>query len=549
MDALTGEGLPFATLAYGGEGAYTNADGEYALTPGTADSVFISFIGYTTQATTLAALRADPVARLQAGVAQLTEIVVRGEDERLYRMLQRCRDDLRQWPGSVAKGYFQLATTLDGMPVEFMQNYYNVNFSGTGIAALSLKAGRVAVHTKDSISYRSLGTSQSIARLTLTERVPDFGDHPLQLTRGALKRNYYLSEVPEFSDAQTIHLRFEPKREGRQLFSGELWMDATTARLRKLVLRHPALVQHPLSPISDDDRIGAFDVEFVYTFAGRLLRSLQWQFSYDHHTRTADRGVVTNRVAADCSLICFDTEVPFFPPRISYSGDYGDYRKLAFFPYTPLFWEHAPQVPLTDRQRRQMQALGMEEHRIDYEGTVDTLAAGGPVVEVTRNGRNVFWSPEWRYLHKRPAPKHLIEDPGFASERDMPSIQIFLDAFPLGDSMVYSSATFLDVYATQLTVPPAKEFNAALNLYFDLCEVTRRELMDELRAAGNPDPDFINQTYDRHLATLNAIGRRFFREVRRGMDQQSMERYNRLVVEKLGINNLRIFKMYEYAWE
>ena len=552
LDAVSGEGLAFATIAYGKGGTYANADGYFAFTPGgaNADSVSVSFIGYQTLRTTVAGLRASPTVRLQPAGSELSEIVVLGRDERLYALLERCRENLRTWPTSVAKGYFQLATTLGGTPVEFMQNYYNVTFSGQGITALELKAGRVAVQDADSLAYRSLGTSQGIARLTLAERAADFADHPLQLTRKVLSRKYYLSEIPEFSDARTVHLRFDPVRQDRQLFSGELWVDAGTAELKKLILRHPALKKYPFSPISSRDRIGAFDVEFIYTFADRQLRHLQWYFAYDHHLHVVGKPPEVNRIAADCSLICFDADTPFFSPRTEYSEQYGDYRKLAFFPYDTLFWRHAPQVPLTDRQRRQMAALGMNENRIDYGGQSDTLART-PNTDLQRMGldrRNMFWSPHWRFVHNKVTPRGETRKLPFGHSGFAPAVQLFLDAFPLGDSLAFNSATFLDIYATRLTVAPSKEYNAALNMYFDLCELNRREMLTELRA-GPVDIDFVARTYDKHRAAIAQLRKEFFREVRRGRDQERMEHYNYLILDALGVNNLEIFKVYAYAWQ
>ncbi len=59
VDASTGEGLAFATIAYGSEGTYANADGYYRLNTGavSSDSVRVFFIGYRTLRTTVAGLR------------------------------------------------------------------------------------------------------------------------------------------------------------------------------------------------------------------------------------------------------------------------------------------------------------------------------------------------------------------------------------------------------------------------------------------------------------------------------------------------------------
>lgn len=543
LDAESGEGLAFATILYGRVGTYANADGFYRLGLSTTDvdSVRISFIGYSTFRTTVSELRANPTVRLQPAENRLGEVLVRGGNDHLYALLRRCRRKLLRWPSTTAKGYFQLATTRDGTPVELMQNYYNINSSGRGIMTLGLKAGRVAVHPADSLWYRTLGTTRSIARLMLTEATDDFADHPLQLSSKENKRQYELTELPEFSDANTIHIRFDSKREGEQLFNGELWVDAETAELRKLILRQPELTKVPLSPISPDNRIGPFDVEFIYTFGDRRLQHLQWRFAYDHYIYAGSEDPDVDRIAADCSIVCFDPEDPFFPPRIYYSRQYGDYRKLAFFPYDTLFWKHAPQVPLTEQQRRQMRGLGMTGSRIDYGRESDTISR-----EVSHDGRNVFWSPDDRYVHTQVTPKEEIRNTGFARNGTAPVVQIFLDAFPIADSLAFNSVTFLDVYATQLTVKPSDEYSAALNIYFDLCELTRRDMMAELRA-GPADLDFVNRTYDKYIAKVTNMRKNFFQEVRRGKKQKAMERYNKVIADALGVDNFESFELYDYS--
>jgi hypothetical protein len=214
-----------------------------------------------------------------------------------------------------------------------------------------------------------------------------------------------------------------------------------------------------------------------------------------------------------------------------------------------VFWKHAPQVPLTDRQRQQMATLGMKANRIDY-GRLTEMSDRHTRVVVRPAGldsRNIFWSPRWRYIHDTAVPKEETRGPAFSRQGSTPVVRIFLDAFPIGDSLAFNSATFLDVYETKLSVEPSKEFNAAVNMYFDLCELARREMMTELRA-GPDDADFVNRTYDKRQAALDQLARRFFRKVRDGRDQKNMERYNQIIVNGLGINNLHLFNLYEYAW-
>ncbi len=262
------------------------------------------------------------------------------------------------------------------------------------------------------------------------------------------------------------------------------------------------------------------------------------------------RTFVSRRIAADCSLICFDPNTAFFSPRTEFARQYDDYRKLAFFPYDTLFWQHAPRVPLTDRQQQQLSALGMAENRLDYNWQADFAGqtAKREMRGAEADGRNLFWSPYGRYVYDRPTFRYEGTYNYLNYRGEAPVVQLFLDAFPLGDSLAFNSATFLDVAATQLTAEPSQEYNAALNMYFDLSEMMRRDMLTELRA-GPADLDFVARTYDTYSRKINSLRVEFFQNVREGRDEVAMQRYNFQVARALGINNLQIFRVHAYAGE
>lgn len=75
LDAETGETLPYAQiLTNDGKGCLCNGDGEFVLQDSNADSIRVSFIGYTTQWFSTK----EPIAeiRLQPCIRQLREITV-----------------------------------------------------------------------------------------------------------------------------------------------------------------------------------------------------------------------------------------------------------------------------------------------------------------------------------------------------------------------------------------------------------------------------------------------------------------------------------------
>ena len=119
-----------------------------------------------------------------------------------------------------------------------------------------------------------------------------------------------------------------------------------------------------------------------------------------------------------------------------------------------------------------------------------------------------------------------------------------MDLNYLKDSMDVKTGVVLDPYTSYYHYPPSQEGRAFLNLFFDLMEVRRRDLETKIRQPGLSMAD-IHRVYKAHMVEVEREKRQFFREVKRGLAPAEMRKWNALVHERLGIDNIALFGLYE----
>lgn len=335
-------------------------------------------------------------------------------------------------------------------------------------------------------------------------------------------------------------LRRWPERVAKGYFHLSTTMDGTPVEVMQTY--YPALTEYPFFPLRPTDSLGAFDIELVYTFTtDQRLEQIQWHYAYDHLVTNDQQNPVSRAMTATGTLLTFDGDRPFYRPRYEMRRVLDDYRKIALFPYDSIFWASAPTVPLTEQQRQELLAFqaGM---RIDFQDADPLDAYDAYTVG------NVFWRADQRITHRDSSyfERALMESTPNTYFPIDPVIQLFLNVNPTADTLRFVTNTVLDIFSSRIEEPPRPELDAALNIYFDLYEIQRRALVEELRSKANEEATY-DLIYNRYQKRLAAMSRAFWRQVDSGDNRWAMEKYNEQVVAALGINNLARFQLFKYA--
>lgn len=84
-----------------------------------------------------------------------------------------------------------------------------------------------------------------------------------------------------------------------------------------------------------------------------------------------------------------------------------------------------------------------------------------------------------------------------------------------------------------------KQSDCFINMYFDLHEMARMELLEELKTNRNNNAQ---EQYEGFMRKFSGKINEFLKAVDRGTSKKEMIQYNQYIYERLGIDNIDIFK-------
>jgi len=562
VDANTDEPLPYATIAdlSGSRGTLSNTDGVFALEiKNPTDTISISFLGYQTAILSAEELLTLNEIRLTPEVTQLTDVIVTADDDYLYQIINQCRASVKDAPIEWSRAFLQHVTRSNDQPIEMIQAYYNVSSSQKAIDDLILKNGRVAMAPINGRYFVNLGMTQAITRLDLYSKSRSFNSHPLQLNLRQLRRRYELDRRPSLGNANLYHIAFQPKRKNAAYFSGEIWIDKSTYNLRKIILRDDSLERHPFVSVFPDQEIEYINLELAFTFSmdenSQRLNHLQWNYELNLKPtgRRPTGGLqrlyarISNKVSASGILHCYQYRDLFWEPFFEYSPEHNDYRKISFLPYNLNFWNANHGLVYSEQQLSDMayfQENGFLMNHADFPSDDEPFFQfNNPHWQADKRVRYKYEEQEGRPNPANNVPMTRFDPWSTIDSEDDIAVQIMLDINRLEDSISFVSSTVLDIFETESEPPYDSLDHCLLNMYFDLCEIERRQMI--ARIASLDDINFENLKREHEISTqqIRILQRDFFSEVRGARPKRMIKKWNKIIVDNLEIDNLETFKI------
>ena len=530
VDAETDEPLAYCHIYFPSlhSGTITNQDGAFDMAgvpPG--DSVRFSYVGYETRWLTASEVLRQGRIALRPKSILLSESVILGEDSFLYKAVARCRKRMQSQPQQIAKAYFHLESVSNDVPLEMMQCYYNATIQGCHINELALKNGRAALPRPEDGYYVSLNTSKAIVMLDLTNASSQFPANPLQLSGSQCRKRFNLVRLPSYSDASVLHIAFTPKRGPGRHFEGEMWIDAHTFALPKIVLKCQEAVLHPFKPINEESviRSVAFQVTQSFSVDGDVsfLDHVDFSYNLDFLMRV-DQKLEPLSVHTQGLLYLYERGAAFILPYFDYDDRLNDYHKISFIPYDEAFWDETWGFKFTALQLKRLAWLREQGVLVNYKDVFHDAGLFGV--------NNVLWSEE-RIRFGFDAASNVRNRMGL-------HVQLFLDINKTEEGLRYTSATVLDVYRSYNWMEDSDRITCYVNMYFDMAEIVRRELVETLE--GGPRTElFARKAYRESANRLRFILTRLTRETDYGRNRIKMREWNDRIRDVLGIDNLTLF--------
>jgi len=545
VDAATAQPLPFCNVGVAGAtvGTLTNAEGRFRIdAAGPVAVLRFSYMGYATLE-----LTAGEVARIDAVRMRPVSTVLAGfevfPDDALYERVVHAARALDARPPAHARAYFELDTRAGGRPLEVIECFYNAGLRGARIERLDLKQGRIGIAPLGSRYFVSLNTTRAMVLLDPTGRSDRFPRSPFGIgSARRLRQRFSARMVEHGSDAEAVdHVRLEP-RDGPHGFTADLWLSPADDRVLALELACTHCDPHPLIPFGHMRSIDSVDMRFRMTWDRARADAMpdHIELAYDL-AYTNDSGG-TGAVSTTALLHLFDPGGAFILPLFEHDGDQGDYRKITFQPYDTAFWVRAPSILRTGQQERDRAFF------LQYGFLTGNSAPAGWKARAFFEHNHAWWSPERRIsLKSLPPPK---EDPAYPVMRPRGATapiaqvrlvaQIYLDMDTTGGTFRAFSATVFDGFRSFHHLPEQTYTDAFINIFFDLCEIERRRLVEHLEAPGM-DVVRARALHAEAEAAMERTADRYIKDVRLGADRIALQRWNDRVKAELGIDNMALF--------
>lgn len=562
LDSVSKEPLAYAHVGIPGDakGTITNGEGMFRLDDVPTNSlVQLSYIGY--EMLTLNA--SDALSRdtfyLQPSSVALEGLVIYADNDILYQEVARCARQMRGVPRFTSRTYYTHETVVNEEPIELLESFFNANVDGNGVVDLKFKNGRAGLPTLGNSYFFNFQNSEVINRLNLIEQSDLFPANPLQMKIGKMKKRFELRALPSLTDTSTLHIAFTPREDDGTKFSGEIWMDRASGTLRKVILTCDNSTVMPFRLWIPESKINQLKIRFEVVFHQRLGTSCMEYIRFDYDL-DLDSWILKEmknwRTDMTSMMHFYDPEAQFFIPIFEYDPAHTDYRKISFVPYDSLFWANAQGYPYTEQQQRKIAAFERDgvlinftngRIHIDSSTLTDNTANFAKEVWIKQGlheQNNVIWSDSSRLSFDKLKSSDAPQISQFQADRYDVAVQIFLDANEYDGQWFVHSATVLDVFNSYNYIGESDLRNCFVNIYFDLCEIERRKMMDALNS-GPLNEELIRTTYSTYNAQLEERLKDYKRAVQQGANLEALAEWNDKVYTELGIDNMKLFSITE----
>ncbi|HKL02058.1 MAG TPA: hypothetical protein VJ911_00230, partial [Cryomorphaceae bacterium] len=532
-----------------------NEDGYFNIDfaePG--DTLGFSFLGYDPVEITYSSV--GSIVKLERKTLELTAFTVSAASDPYFDILAKCRKELKKSTRHFCRAYLELHTNVQDIPGEVIEMYYNADVRSGNLYELTYKSGRQGIAKIDNSYFLSLSTTGIFQRFKPVEGDPNMPTNPLELSKRKMKKAYNLSLLSSEDDDPYFHILFEPKINPERIFSGEIFVDKLTYRPIEIKLHIENAQIKPFVPIFPSDSLVDIEMTIIQRFEdfeGDLVPSLlRFEYAFDSYIPIeADKPIGKNNlkkikpVRSDGILYYYNYGKPFIEPVFRYNVELNDYQKIQNTPYHEAFWELSSALVQSERMDKSL-AFFEEHGRLhNYSSTIDEDLFKG--MQNIMDHTSPFWSDTLRLRFDKKFKTKLAAEEADSryvlpdrAKYDM-DVEIFLDIVQTGDTVVYHSETVFDVFDSYYNLPGDSLTNPFINIYFDLAEIERREMVNSINQLANPTPAAILEIHEDCMDRLEKEWKTYLDKTQSGSNYAELLRYNDIVREKIGIDNFEIF--------
>ncbi|MEN9440963.1 MAG: hypothetical protein RLZ33_1040 [Bacteroidota bacterium] len=519
------------------------------------DSIVIASFEYETVRFKVENLNTFFLIYLEPKTKKLDAVTVRPQNQDPLIKLLLSVKNTPQTTTQTAKSYFYLRTYQDTNQIELIEGYYNLTYKGYDITDINLKAGRLGLTAVNDRYFSSHNSVKAIVEMKLLQESDLFMFTPLTINRKKIGEQFHLQLQDRFADENgdsIAVIRYTPKFEDSENFSGTIWLNESQRTAMKIVMECENCKKHPFKPIFPlTDSIANINLRITKTFQDQRGRStfehVDLAYSLDYFSRKNTDHARNYSISSNAVLFVYDAKHPFVLPYFDIDADLSDYLKINAFTYNPFFWNTKNEFSMNQQEIENQRYFSSPTTltNSDFFKTFnnDTLRNSNLIRKKgISESQFVHWSPDrivWRDLQKDSLSLNATS--AIIANRYNLEVQFYFDWNNYQDSVNVLTDVIFDPYKSYYHLPIDAYTTCFINMYFDLCEIQRRELQKKFNHLNKKNVSAYFECFYAFQTIAEKERQRFLLEIDRGTNERNLLKWNRYIYEQLNINNVQIF--------
>ncbi len=556
-------------------GTITGLDGTFELADVSEnDTIVFYFAGF--QKKMLPAKDIGAVVELDPLEQLLDDIIVMADESILYRLVSNTRKSIIRHNDEIAQSYLEMQSFQNDHQLEYFQGYYNGTYDGYDIEGLELKTARFGIQRTQNLAFLSQETSKAMYKQELFNQNEYFPDSPFGLKRRKLVKKFRLTMNSKYREQNgdiTYVVSFEPRKDSTSSFAGKVWIDSATNILTKIEFNIENASKYPFIPIHRGGELQDVNMHITKTYdrtgSGVRLNSMDFDYDFTFEPNgfyNVDNAIIYKqrppdsinykplpafKIRAEAVLAAYNYDDAFFIPRFDFpSHDFADYRRMIALKDHMEFWDcyKTFRVGKSDEKEQFLEDRKTVTHKGLFKKSHISEIGMYEYPYRHWNKKRIYFRPR-KDTTQELTPVGKLPEVSIKSQQYNLVAQILFEVDSLCGSWQYRTRTVFDPFQSFYKFERTPRSVAFLNVYFDLMEISRRELNAKLDAVENPTEEIWTKIYEEHIAKTNATMDLFFKEVERGTNEEDFLEWNAFVVEELGIDNNAMFSVTEEGVE
>ncbi len=555
-DLESNKPLPYASISIENStrGSISNEEGYFRIKVNETDSFIVcSYVGYKKKRFEIHELKFTEDIFLEPSEVILNITTVHSDNSYLYDIFDKVRGKMLKSETSKSRAYMKIQSQDNEEPIELIECYYNSTSNAAGIKDLKLKNGRAGVSLDLDKKYLSLSTSKFFAYFNLSRKQDFMPGIPFQMKKNELKKKYHLSHLMNVDDS-TIYIHFMPMNDKNSFFEGNVYIDLRNHSIKQLELSIDSADRFPFVPIGKSTQLDHIEIRSIINFKSykmyRVPESIEFEYAFtmkrnpnqgNNSMNLNSTGSLSRKITARGILYQFETGKPFDLPHYEYDESYNDYVQISLLSLNSSFWQFNHGLPLTEKDQQKINYFEEKGKVFNYQSQSDKRNRGQD--NVLASTASIVWRDSIRIsLIESTDPEaapYSARSSTIPSQRYNIEVQLFLDLVEDGPSYQYYSATVLDVAQTYYLFEQEPFTDIFLNMYFDLCEIERRSMVQKIEN-GEKSKERILRIYANSIKSMKARTDQYLMDIDRGRNIRAIADYSKLINSELGIDNVKM---------